>query len=408
MSRKFVSGSMSFALLGTLLLAIGGITVLVSEPVVSAETLRPEVAKPLQAARMLYQDHRYKDALASVAQAEAVPGKTPYENDVIAQMGGAAAVAAGELAVAAREYGFLIQSGRQPVAEQQKMMAALASLAYQQGNYAQAAQWGQRYQGVGTGDPHMRTLLAQSYYMANNCDAVEKALQPAMNAEGRAGSAPVVDDLKLLGSCYQKQENNHGYIAVLEQLVEYYPTPVYWGELLDRLQADPKYSGRFELDVYRLRRATGSLNSADDYMQMAQLAILAGHGAEASSVVTQGVDSGVLGKGADAGRVQRLKSLATKTAARPLPTATAGNGPALIEAGFDEALSGRYLQGIGLMETGLAKGGLADVNEARLHLGIVYYLAGQKAKALNVFGAVTGDGEAAALARLWNLAVRGG
>lgn len=406
MSLGLISGRMSSALLRALFLAIGVTAVLVGESVFSAETLRPEVAKPLQTARTLYQEHRYKDALASVAQAEAVPGKSQYENDVVAQMGGAAAVAAGDLAVAARDYGVLIQSGRQPVAEQQKMMAALASLAYQQGNYVQAVQWGQRYQNAGAGAPQMRTLLAQSYYMAGNFAAAEKVLRPAVDAQMRAGRAPEADDLKLLGSCYQKQDNNAGYATVLEQLVKYYPTPAYWGELFDRLQADPKFSGRFELDVYRLKRATGNLRSASDYIQMTQLAIVGGHGAEALSVVTQGFDSGVLGKGADAGRGERLRNLASKAAAQPLSVATAGNGAALVETGFNEALSGRNQQGIGLMETGLAKGGLTDPNEARLHLGIAYYLAGQKGKALNAFDAVAGNGEAATLARLWGLATR--
>lgn len=406
MNCRVVSGNMSFTLPGTLLLAIGGMAVLGSEPALSAETLRLEVAKPLQAARTLYQEQRYKDALASVAKAEAVQGKTPYESDVIAQMGGAAAIAAGNLAVAARNYGFLIQSGHQSVAEQQKMMAALASLAYQQGNYAQAAQWGLRYQSAGTGDPQMRTLLAQSYYMTNNCDAVEKVLQPAVDAQVSAGRAPAADDLKLLRMCYQKQENSASYTTVLGQLVGYYPTPAYWNELLDYLQTDPKFSGRFELDVYRLRRATGNLNSANDYTQMAQLAILAGHGAKAMSVVTQGFETGVLDKGANAERGQRLKNLAARAAAQPPSTATAVNGPALIEAGFNEALSGRHQQGIASMEDGLAKVGPADVDEAKLHLGVAYYLAGQRAKALNAFGAVTGDGEAAKLARLSKLAMR--
>ncbi len=406
MNRALVLGRLSSALLGMLLLMTAGAAGLVSEPVACAETLRAEVAKPLQAARALYQERRYKDALASVAQAEAVPGKTPYESDVIAQMGGAAAVAAGDFAVAARDYGFLIQSGRQPIADQQQMMSALAILAYQQGNYGQAVQWGQRYQSTGAGDPRMTTLLAQSYYMGNNCDAVEKVLKPVVDKEVRAGHPPLEDDLKLLGSCYQKQKNNAGYIAVLEQLVGSYPTPAYWSQLIDSLQADARFSGRFELDVYRLKRATDTLKSADDYMQMAQLAILAGYGAEALSVINQGFDSGALGKGADAERGQRLRSLASK-AAQPLPAAAAGNGPALVDTGFAEALSGRYQQGIDSMEAGLAKGGFTDVNEARLHLGVAYYLAGQKAKAAKMFGVVAGDGEAATLARLWKLAVRG-
>jgi tetratricopeptide (TPR) repeat protein len=406
MSRGSGSGRPSSALLRTLFLAIGVSAVLVGKSGFAAEILRPEVAKPLQSARALYQAQRYKDALASVAQAEAVPGKSQYESDLVAQMGGAAAVAAGDLTVAARDYGLLIQSGRQPVAEQQKMMAALASLAYQQGNYAQAVQWSQRYQSAGAGDPHMKTLLAQSYYMAGNPGAAEKALRPAVDAEMHAGRAPDADALKLLASCYQKQGDNAGYAAMLEQLVKYYPAPAYWGELLDRLQADPKFAGRFELDVYRLKRATNTMGSASDYIQMAQLAVLAGHGAEALSVVNQGFNSGMLGNGTDAGRDERLRNLATKAADQPQPAATAGNGTALVETGFDEALSGKSQQGIASIETGLAKGGLADPDEARLHLGIAYYLAGQKDKALNAFDAVAGNGEAATLARLWKLVAR--
>ena len=61
--------------------AIGGLSALVVLPVTSyaADTLRPDVAKPLNAAQDLYRAHKYKDALTKIDQADAVPGKTAYE-----------------------------------------------------------------------------------------------------------------------------------------------------------------------------------------------------------------------------------------------------------------------------------------------------------------------------------------
>jgi hypothetical protein len=54
-----------------------------------------------------------------------------------------------------------------------------------------------------------------------------------------------------------------------------------------------------------------------------------------------------------------------------------------------------------MMEQGLRKGGLKHPDEARLHLGYAYHLAGQNQKAIRVFKTVHGADGAASLARLW-------
>src|ERR1700676_1852800 len=68
--------------------AIGGLSALVGLPVTShaADTLRPDVSKPLNAAQDLYRAHKYKDALTKIDQAAAVPGKTPYESFMVEKM----------------------------------------------------------------------------------------------------------------------------------------------------------------------------------------------------------------------------------------------------------------------------------------------------------------------------------
>ncbi len=44
------------------------------------EGIRPEVGKPLQAARDLFKQGKYKESLAKVREAEAVPNRTAQEN----------------------------------------------------------------------------------------------------------------------------------------------------------------------------------------------------------------------------------------------------------------------------------------------------------------------------------------
>ena len=63
--------------------------------------------------------------------------------------------------------------------------------------------------------------------------------------------------------------------------------------------------------------------------------------------------------------------------------------------------AGQFDTGLALMEQGIAKGGLRRPDEAKLHLGIAYLSAGQKAKAIQTFRDVGGTDGTADLARLW-------
>ena len=65
----------------------------------------------------------------------------------------------------------------------------------------------------------------------------------------------------------------------------------------------------------------------------------------------------------------------------------------MVSAGQTEA-------GLALMEQGIQKGGISRPDEAKLHLAVAYLASGQKAKAIQAFQAVQGDGTSD-LARLW-------
>lgn len=381
--------------------AFGGLSALVMLPNVSyADTLRPEVAKPLNAAQDLYRAHKYKDALTKIDQAGAVPGKTPYETYMVEEMRGAAAIAAGDTGTAAQAYETLLSSGRLTGEDEQRTSAALAGIYFQEKNYARAIQVAQRYLKAGGGDPEMRTLLVQSYYLSNDCSAVVSMLKPSVDAEVRGGRVPDESQLNLLGTCAQRVKDDATYRSSLEKLVAYHPKQSYWDDLFQAIRSKQGYSSRLDVDMYRLRRATGSFGTADDYMQMTELSIVAGTTAEGKQVIDQGFTSGALGHDAQADREKRLQALAAKRAAAP---ADKTNPVAPIDAGFNLVFASQAKPGIAMMEDAIAKGGLDHPDEAQLHLGEAYYFAGQKAKAVQIFHSVKGSDGSADLARLWIL-----
>jgi tetratricopeptide (TPR) repeat protein len=366
----------------------------------AADTLRPDVAKPLNAAQDLYRAHKYKDALTKIDQAAAVPGKTPYESTMIEQMRGAAAAAAGDTGVAAQAYETLLSSGKLSGADEQRTSAALAGIYFQQKNYAQAAKVAQRYLKSGGSDPDMRTLLVQSYYLSNDCASVVTLLKPGIDAQVHAGHAPDESQLQLLGTCAQRVKDDATYRSTLEKLVAYHPKQSYWDDLFSAIRNKPGYSSKLDIDTYRLRRATGSLSTADDYMEMTQLAIVAGTTAEGKQVIDQGFTSGVLGRDAQADREKRLQALAAKRAQAPADPA---NPVAPVDMGFNQVFAGQAKQGLAAMDAAIAKGGLDHPDQAQLHLGEAYYMAGDKARAVQTFRAVKGTDGSADLARLWVL-----
>lgn len=279
-----------------------GAAALLGRPALPADALRPDVAKPLAAAQELYRAHKYRDALGKIAQAAAVPNRTPYETTVVEEMRGAAAMAAGDSGTAAQAYESVLNSGRLSGEDEQRTTAALAGIYFQQKNYPLAIRVAQRYLKAGGSDPEMRTLLTQSYYLSNDCAPLVSQLKASTDAQANGGHAPDEGQLQMLASCAQKVKDGNAYRSALGLLVAYHPSPAYWDEMVTAIRGNPGYLPSLDLDIYRLRRATGSLSTAGAYMEMTQLALVAGSVAEGKQVIDQGFASGVLGKDAQADR----------------------------------------------------------------------------------------------------------
>ncbi len=394
--------------------ALGAALLIGGLPLLSAAQggLRPEVGKPLQAAQDLVKAGKYREALAKVHELDAVSGKTANESNTIERMRLAAASGAGDADTAARSFEIISSSVAGP--DRLRMIESIAGNYYRSKEYAKAMQWYQRYFKEGGTSGANRTLLIQTQYLSGDLAGATKELMAEIQAAEKNAMVPPEDRINLLMNAAVKQKDITGETFALERLVSYYPKKEYWVALLNRLQRKPNFSDRLALDTYRLSLATGSMSTATDYMELAQLTVQAGFPVEGKKVVEKGFAVGLLGTGAEAERHKRLRDLVIKKideakvgqAADERQALAAKDGNDLVNVGMGLVLDGQGAKGLQLMQQGIAKGGLKRPEDAKLHLGIALLAAGENAKAQATFKTVAGNDGTADLARLWALYAR--
>jgi len=377
---------------------------------VQAQSLRPEVGKPLQQAGDLLRAGKAKEALAKIHDADVVAGKNASEQLMIDRMRGSAAQRAGDNATAARSFESAFNSGKLSGPEQAQMAESLAFTYSQLHDNGRALQWAQKAQSLGAGSAQLKQLMAYLQGASGDYSAIAREAAGAVSGAEQAGRRPDEGDLLRLADAQQRTNNAAGQSATLEKLLAYYGKREYWSAALGRLPRKPGFSDRFALDVMRLKFATGNLNKTEEYMELAQLALQAGSPTEARQIVEKGFASGALGAGTEADRHKRLRDLAVKqeeaakaTLDKDTADATAAkDGNALILLGANLANLGQPEKGVALIEQGIAKGSLKRPEDAKLRLGRALMQTGKnKAKAQQVLRSVQGTDGAADLGRLW-------
>jgi tetratricopeptide (TPR) repeat protein len=289
------------------------------------------------------------------------------------------------------------------------LILVLANSYFKANNYPKAAKMYERYFSEGGTDSSARQYMIQAKSLGGDSAGALKETKAEIQAAEKAGRVPSQSTLETYAYAVQKSGDKAAYLATLEKLVMHYGKKEYWVNLLNSVERKSDFSSRLTMDLYRLKLAVGQLTKTSDFMEMAQIAIQDGNSAEALKIIDQGYKSGVLGTGPEAARHGRLKDLANKRlaeskAARAALEADAlknNDGMALANLGFAYATGGEYDKGISLMEQGVKKDNLKHPDDANLHLGMAYLMAGKKAAGLKTLKAVQGKDGTAELARFW-------
>jgi hypothetical protein len=376
-------------------------------PAYAAETLRPEVGKPLQEAQQLMKSGKNKEALAKLRQLDSVSGKSANETYLIERTRAGAASAAGEYETAAKAFEYLIGSGKLSGAEKAQFSEGLIGIYMRAGDLGKANAAIER-QLKDHDDPKLRAYLMQNYYKQGNTAALENELRIA-EKNGRMTE----DQLGMLANVQLKKNDKAGYVNTIEKLAANYPKPQYWTDLLNRVQGKPGFSSRLAVDVWRLKLANNLMKKPSEFMEMAQLVLQEKAPAEAIKVIDKGYKAGVLGTGPDAARHQRLKDLAEKTLAeqnKNFATDEAqmtkeGDNDGLAALGYSLVQSGQADKGLKMMEAAIKTNKLKYLDAVKLHLGEAYAVAGKKQQAISTLKSVNGKDGTADLARYFIMAI---
>lgn len=375
------------------------------------ESLRPEVAKPLQAAQEAIKAGRGADALARVRDAEAVSARSPHEVFTTDRMKGSAAMLAGDAATALQAFSAVVQAGRLSGPDLMWVLQALPGIALRAQQPAAAVTWARRYLSEGGTETGVRVALVQALHASGDLAGAAREVLPLIESAESAGQTPPEDQLKLLAFAQLKGGDEAGYARTLERLVAHHPRPAYWADLLSRVSRRPGFADRLQVDALRLARRAGALEDASEYLDLAQLALQAGQPAEAVAVVDEGYAKGLLGKGPQAERHQRLKSAAAKAladdraalAGSEASARQARDGGPLFALGQALCADGQTERGLALMTEALTQGVQKHPDDARLRLGAALQAAGQRDAARTRWQGITSNDGAADLARLWRL-----
>lgn len=378
-----------------------------------AQGVRPEVAKPLQAASELLKAGKAREALAKAREADAVGGKTGAEQLMIDRMKGAAAQRAGDngAAIAAFESAFPKLSG----AEAAQVAESIAFAYSQQKNNARASEWVAKARAAGGGGASLNQLAAYLQSQSGDYSQIFRDAQASVAAAEKSGQRPSEDDLLRLADAAKRMNNNGVYSSALEKLVLYYAKKDYWNAHLASIQRKPGFADRLALDVGRLKLANGLLTKTEDYMELAQLALQAGLPTEAKAIVDKGYAAGALGTGSEAARHQRLKDLVLKSeaesaaniASQAADAANQKEGNDLVKVGTVYASMGQQDKAVELIEKGIAKGGLKRPDDAKLRLALAMaHSPKTKAKGLQALRNVGGTDGTADVARLYTVVLQ--
>ncbi len=376
------------------------------------DSVRKEVGAPLTDASKLVKAGKYKEALAKLRDAEAIGARTAAETNAIEGVRFSAAMGASDADTMARSFDVLKAKLGGP--QQLQYMEAIAGTYLRAGNAGKALEWANRYFAAGGTSATVKQVQQQAQFKSGDMTAVLKDTLAEVHAEEKAGRTPTQDKLNILLYAAQKKNDAATESYAVERLLHHYPRKELWAQVLGGLQGKKGFAPRFALDVYRLQLATGNLRTADDYMEMAQLAAQAGYPDEGKKVVEQGLAANVLGQGAEGARHKRLLDLMVKKsneakadAANAEKTATdAKTGDELVKLGLARVFAGDKAGGLKLVDAGIAKDNFTRADDVKLYQGLAYYTAGETAKAQSIWRSVKGTDGSGELARLWQVQSR--
>jgi tetratricopeptide (TPR) repeat protein len=391
------------ALLAALVAAVG--PALAADQAPKPPAVSAALQKPLAEVQDLLKANKFPEAIDKLHAADALAGKTPYDQHTINQMTAYACSKTNDVPCVGKALQGQIDDGFTTSDENQKFTRLVAQVNFQNKDYDKAIDYGNRAIKGGFGNDDMYSVVAGAYYLKEDYKDAAQLESTHIPDLAKKGETPKQEELSLYTSACAKLKDDDCIRQALQYQVTYYPKPEAWAELIYAVRP----SGDVEtLQTYRLMMDVGAMKNADDYLDMASVGLGRGSPGDAQHALKMGTDAGAF-TGAKAGDAQKLTAEAKKAAANDQATLPR------IEQEANAAPTGAKNAGVGLAYLGyqqfdkaaeqfakaVSKGGLKNEADSRLNLGIAQLKAGHKDDAVQTFQSVKGPPVLERLAALW-------
>jgi tetratricopeptide (TPR) repeat protein len=378
------------------------------------QKLSAKVGKSLQAAIEAINKKDYDAALKKIQEADAFDKKTPFDQFKIDDI--RAYVYTSQNIVNPEVIAIFEKSLTTPEFLEPDMVSLrlqhLSRWAFNAQDFARAIEFGNRQLALHPEDLTTLNVVALAKYNSKDYKGALEELDKAIATKEKAGEVPDEQWLRLVPSCASLIGDTARYETGYAKLVRNYPKPEYWDKLLSRT-LDVERNDAAVLYVFRLMREVGTLNNAVSYMEYSDRAVEKAMPAEALTVLEAGFEKKVLGVDAKdkAAQQQKLADVKRKAQAdrAQLPDIekeaagpkSAANGQLSAGLGLAYFSFGMNEQAVKALEEGIKKGGLKNIDDYRMVLGIAQLRTGQKESARASFQTVPANSPYARVANLW-------
>lgn len=177
----------------------------------------------LQSAQAAMKAGKYAEAMASLAELDALPAKTVGEAFAIERNRVAAASLSGDEAQLLKSLEIVMDAGKLSATEKLEFSELLTRKHFNRKDFARTIVWANRYAGLGGNDPSIRRALVMSYYLNNEFARASEEVGADIQAAEKIGAKPTEEQLRLLVSCAQKRDDKVAYASAMEKYAAYYP-----------------------------------------------------------------------------------------------------------------------------------------------------------------------------------------
>ena len=383
-----------------LALAVGATAMIAIQPATAKSSGAHEphyseaIQKNLPVAQKAVEAGQIDAAKTSLAAAEA-GASTPDDKYAVGQITLNIGIKTSDAAMESKGVNEMIDSGQAPADQLPKLLQNQAALAVQARDYATAEVAYTKLVALDPSNGDNVLTLAEIKDQNKKPGEALQLIQQAMAAKKAAGQ-PIPEDIYKRGFAIAYNSKNAAALGTLGiALVQAYPTADNWRDTLQIYRQMNNPDVQADLDLYRLQRSAKALKGERDFYDYANSAFDRGLPGEAVAVIDEGNASNMIGGPSKA--LTEVKSLSSAKIAADkasLPgsatrASSAANGKPAQNVADAYLGYGDYAKAAELYKLALQKGGV-DADTVNTRLGIALVRSGQKAAALQAFGAVNG------------------